>query len=678
FMENKADVQLIPWLNADYIGTLIITLAATFVGLYSRANSHKLLSVEERLIPTSMIVAAAFWWIYGGISEINLHYYNIRFLLMELFLSISSIVLLILANRIKFKLLKAISFVLALIMLVLVEIIPDINTGNIMFWNVRFIGLMVLAVFHLILSWYWDSKKRHGMIRIFNLVSVVFIFTGLSSWLYGLSYELISYYPDEQFVLIEIMMAISAIMLLNTGLKLKLNNFKFASVVITLLMVLPIMLIPQSDSTLPVLFNIPFLGLLIYAITNYGMSWYWQRKNSQLNSLFNKSLELPISHVLLGFALTIWVIMGHNELYTYLQQPHFINATLIFMMASFVLWVFVAHKLVWKSLHMLRYAYLPYLMVISYYILALGYEFHDGIGLLVWFFAALINYWILRVYDVGKKGDKFIRADIYHIVGLLLFSLIMVLEFVELIGMLFGEGSIWHYSSYAFMLLLITSTVFMLRKTSVWPFVRYYHAYFNQGLLISIMVLWLLVVVMNLSKPGVLTFFPYLPIFNVMDFVGIFFVLLVWKMLQSHLLSPTKEREKMVLIILPITAFLILNTSMLRGFHFWYNIEYKWSSMLSSFVVQSGFSILWSLTAVALMVLSARKTWRKVWLVGLGLMIAVVIKLFLVDMSASGTVERIVAFLSVGVLLSLVGYFSPLPPDDENILQQAQTEKEKS
>ncbi|MBL4660299.1 MAG: DUF2339 domain-containing protein, partial [Alcanivoracaceae bacterium] len=103
FMENKADVQLIPWLNADYIGTLIITLAATFVGLYSRANSHKLLSVEERLIPTLMIVAAAFWWIYGGISEINIHYYNIRFLLMELFLSISSIVLLILANRIKFK-----------------------------------------------------------------------------------------------------------------------------------------------------------------------------------------------------------------------------------------------------------------------------------------------------------------------------------------------------------------------------------------------------------------------------------------------------------------------------------------------------------------------------------------------------------------------------------------------
>jgi uncharacterized membrane protein len=44
-------------------------------------------------------------------------------------------------------------------------------------------------------------------------------------------------------------------------------------------------------------------------------------------------------------------------------------------------------------------------------------------------------------------------------------------------------------------------------------------------------------------------------------------------------------------------------------------------------------------------------------------MVAVVAKLFLVDMSASGSIERIVAFLTVGFLLSLVGYFSPLPPE---------------
>ena len=38
------------------------------------------------------------------------------------------------------------------------------------------------------------------------------------------------------------------------------------------------------------------------------------------------------------------------------------------------------------------------------------------------------------------------------------------------------------------------------------------------------------------------------------------------------------------------------------------------------------------------------------------------IKLFVVDLAATGTVERIVAFLGVGGLLLLVGYFAPVPP----------------
>jgi Predicted membrane protein (DUF2339) len=41
---------------------------------------------------------------------------------------------------------------------------------------------------------------------------------------------------------------------------------------------------------------------------------------------------------------------------------------------------------------------------------------------------------------------------------------------------------------------------------------------------------------------------------------------------------------------------------------------------------------------------------------------AVVLKLFMVDLSRTGTVPRIVSFLGVGVLMLIIGYFSPLPP----------------
>jgi uncharacterized membrane protein len=43
-------------------------------------------------------------------------------------------------------------------------------------------------------------------------------------------------------------------------------------------------------------------------------------------------------------------------------------------------------------------------------------------------------------------------------------------------------------------------------------------------------------------------------------------------------------------------------------------------------------------------------------------MVVVVLKLFLVDLSSIGSIERIVSFVGVGLLMLVIGYFSPLPP----------------
>jgi uncharacterized membrane protein len=49
-------------------------------------------------------------------------------------------------------------------------------------------------------------------------------------------------------------------------------------------------------------------------------------------------------------------------------------------------------------------------------------------------------------------------------------------------------------------------------------------------------------------------------------------------------------------------------------------------------------------------------------MMGAGLMVIVVLKLFAIDLGNTGTVARIVSFLGVGVMLLVVGYFSPVPP----------------
>jgi len=43
------------------------------------------------------------------------------------------------------------------------------------------------------------------------------------------------------------------------------------------------------------------------------------------------------------------------------------------------------------------------------------------------------------------------------------------------------------------------------------------------------------------------------------------------------------------------------------------------------------------------------------------LVVVVVVKLFVVDLSGSGTVSRIVSFLAVGGLMLVIGFFTPLP-----------------
>lgn len=53
---------------------------------------------------------------------------------------------------------------------------------------------------------------------------------------------------------------------------------------------------------------------------------------------------------------------------------------------------------------------------------------------------------------------------------------------------------------------------------------------------------------------------------------------------------------------------------------------------------------------------------RPCWLAGATLPGVVVVKPLFVDMSQITGIARIVAFIGVGVLMLLIGYFVPLPP----------------
>jgi uncharacterized membrane protein len=99
-----------------------------------------------------------------------------------------------------------------------------------------------------------------------------------------------------------------------------------------------------------------------------------------------------------------------------------------------------------------------------------------------------------------------------------------------------------------------------------------------------------------------------------------------------------------------------------RTVHFGAGVPFEPEAMFDSVVVQTAVAVLWAVTGLASMVFGTKRSFRPLWAVGAGLMGAVVLKLFLVDLSHTGTVARIVSFIGVGILLLVVGYFSPVPP----------------
>jgi uncharacterized membrane protein len=86
---------------------------------------------------------------------------------------------------------------------------------------------------------------------------------------------------------------------------------------------------------------------------------------------------------------------------------------------------------------------------------------------------------------------------------------------------------------------------------------------------------------------------------------------------------------------------------------------------MRSTLVQTSLSIFWTVLAIATMLVATRFGSRIVWLTGAGLLVVVVLKLFVVDLSQVDRLGLIVSFVVVGLLLLLVGYLSPLPPARE-------------
>jgi len=157
---------------------------------------------------------------------------------------------------------------------------------------------------------------------------------------------------------------------------------------------------------------------------------------------------------------------------------------------------------------------------------------------------------------------------------------------------------------------------------------------------------------------------------NPLDLAQAFVLLILlryWRFLRA-VASPDFMRidPRLPLPALATLAFIWLNAVLLRTLHQWFKVPLVLEDLMASTLVQTCLSLFWSILALVTMLIAARKKNRLVWLVGAVLLGVVIAKLFLIDLSRSGSVERIVSFVGVGLLMLVVGYLSPLPPARES------------
>lgn len=155
----------------------------------------------------------------------------------------------------------------------------------------------------------------------------------------------------------------------------------------------------------------------------------------------------------------------------------------------------------------------------------------------------------------------------------------------------------------------------------------------------------------------------YIPFFNILDLVELASLISLFAFYMRS--GQDYKMVSPVVYILATLSFAFINCVMLRIISVHTSLAYFSHEMFASMFTQTCLTILWALAAMASMILSSRYKFRRGWLIGAGLLGIVVIKLFIRDLDGSGTLERIISFIGVGLLSLVLGYISPMPPRKE-------------
>ncbi|MDB6047210.1 MAG: hypothetical protein JWM63_5761 [Gammaproteobacteria bacterium] len=374
-----------------------------------------------------------------------------------------------------------------------------------------------------------------------------------------------------------------------------------------------------------------------------------------------QAFEAIFPPILFFLGLLWWLFSGFAEIHRHAPHLYETSVALVFVTATALACSELCRR---TALHLARLPALWLLPALALFAMAAVVKgeppFSEG-GWLAWPIAFAGFYVICRRHEGPPRGW---RANSLHIAAAWLLIALVTWEVAWAIDQSV-RGS-WPAIGWMLVPAIVLFALPRLAERIPWPVQAHREAYvvFAGSGFAAYLALWSLVT--NVSLPGDPYPLPYAPLLNPLDLAELL-VLLVLGRFWLHLKtarypSSAEVKDAPVVAGLAALAFIWLNAALLRTLHHWAGVPFELEPLLSSTLVQTALTIFWTLLALATMLGATRRANRVVWLTGATLLAVAIVKLFVVDLSRVGTVERIVSFVGVGLLTLVIGYFSPLPP----------------
>ena len=412
----------------------------------------------------------------------------------------------------------------------------------------------------------------------------------------------------------------------------------------------------RGEEALPLL-DAPFIGALLLALAGLWTHRLLLRSREDISSPERALVPFAFAWGLL------WALFAaHHEIKLQVPRELTLNAHVALFAAT--AWVLgaLALRWKWKEAAWTTGLLLPVLAILAAFSLAGHNHPFAYLGWIAWPFAIAVHFWILRRIE---SGDAPRYRDWVHAGGMLIVAALGAKELHWIAREYASARSAWSVASVAVVPALLMLLVSSRAADTRWPVTERAGAYRSgaNAVIALAFVPWSLYA--NFARDGRSDPLPYLPLVNALDLAHILAGLALvsaWLALKRTSGDVVARRFKGAGIVAGAVVFVWLNGILLRTLHHWADVPYTAHGISNSVLAQASLSVFWSLLALALMVYATRAARRGLWMVGAALMGVVVVKLFLVDLSHVGGIARIVSFIAVGVLMLVIGYFSPVPP----------------